>query len=68
MNMQSTITLDHAHAESIGCVHDLLIAALETIDDLELPSDIGAHLDLAIHKLSKLCPDHSDAALETLPA
>ncbi len=68
MTMQSTITLDHAHAESIGCVHDLLISVLDIIDELDLPSDIGAHLDLTIHKLGNLCPNVCDAALESLPA
>lgn len=30
---------------------DLLVEALELIDSIEGPGDVGAHLDLAIHRL-----------------
>ena len=43
--------------ESIHCIRDLLVVALRMIDDLGLPSEIGAQLDSNIHELSQLIED-----------
>lgn len=66
MTMQSSIEPNFAATDAIGCVHDLLITALGLIDELDLPGEIGAHLDLAIHKLGKFCPAGHDMRLATL--
>ena len=32
----------------------LMIEALELLDDMDAPADVGAHLDLAIHRLRQV--------------
>lgn len=67
MTMQCSIEADLATAESVGCARDLLIAALAIIDDMQLPGEIGAHLDLTIHKLGNCLAGSDGATLDSLP-
>lgn len=66
MNMYSSTKAEATAAESIGCVRDLLIETLAVIDAMQLPGDIGAHLDLTIHKLGAFATAGSDARLESM--
>ncbi len=57
MNMHKTIDGgaidDFAMAK---CAYDMMLVAIGMIDETTVPGDVGAHADLAIHKLGRwLC-------------
>ncbi|WP_118856390.1 hypothetical protein [Sphingomonas mesophila] len=54
MNMQSNLTL--SSDDSISALRDLLQTTLAIVDELKLPGDIGAHLDLVICRVDALLP------------
>ena len=60
MNMQTSF--DHRvvtaciDADAARCLRDLLVTALEIMDELHLPAEIGGHLDLAINRLGEIVP------------
>jgi hypothetical protein len=38
-------------SHSLACAHELLAVALDIVDELGLPGEVGAHLDHSIHML-----------------
>ena len=54
MNMHSSIDHPLSADDSVACIRDLLKTTLAIMDELDLPSDIGAHLDLAICRVDSL--------------
>lgn len=46
--------LEKAHSREVGEALNLLMQALELLDDNKISGEIGAHLDLAICRLSEL--------------
>lgn len=54
MNMHSSIDGSLSANDSVACIRDLLKTTLDIIDEMGLPSDIGAHLDLAICRVESL--------------
>ena len=67
MNMQTSFEGELATHSSLASAHDLLVVALQIIDELELPAQIGAQLDHSIQTLRKyLGADHSPVTFELL--
>ena len=57
----------HTEADSLASAHEMLIAALEIVDEMELPAQIGAQLDHAIQTLRKfLGSDHAPVTMDLL--
>ena len=60
MNMQTPIkgrlVKTCIDADAVGCLREMLVTTLAIIDELQLPADIGAHLDLTINRLGELIP------------
>ena len=54
MNMHSSIDGPLSANDSVACIRDLLKTTLDIIDEMGLPSEIGAHLDLAICRVESL--------------
>ncbi len=54
MTIHSSIDGHLSASDSIACIRDLLNTTLQIIDEMGLPSDIGAHLDLAICRVESL--------------
>lgn len=50
--MHATVGLQPTQGEVIHSVGELLTVALNLLDELDVPADIGAHLDLTIQKLA----------------
>ena len=53
MNMQTKLTGEVLDDGAVTCAIDLLVVALDIVDYLPLPGDIGAHLDHAMNLLRK---------------
>jgi hypothetical protein len=50
----------------LGEALDKMVAALQILDELETPGDIGCHMDLAIARLEeRLAPGRSSTSLGT---
>ena len=45
---------DNALNHAIAKAFDLVSEALATLDEADAPADIGAHLDLALHRMGRL--------------
>ncbi len=51
MNMQTKLEGEVFDQGAVNCAMDLLVVALDIIDYLPLPGDIGEHLDHAVNLL-----------------
>ena len=64
MNMHATID---AETDSLASAHEMLVAALEIVDEMQLPAQIGAQLDHAIQSLRKfLGADYAPVTMDLL--
>ena len=64
MNMHASID---AKLDSLASAHELLVVALEIVDELQLPAQIGAQLDHSIRTLRKfLGADYSPVTFDLL--
>ncbi|MEO7786995.1 MAG: hypothetical protein ABIR77_04125 [Sphingomicrobium sp.] len=59
MNMHSSLNGDIIREEPIFCALELLVAALEIIDNSQVPGEIGAHLDHSIQLLGSFLKANS---------
>ena len=66
MNMHATVGLEPTRKEVIHSVGELLTVALNLLDELDVPAEIGAHLDLTIQKLAGIGKEPAGAV--SLPA
>jgi hypothetical protein len=63
MEMHARVAGDSARQEVLARVHLLLVAALDIIDQMDLPAMIGAQVDQSLHTLrSHLDPGYAPAA------
>lgn len=55
MNMHTTVEQEPlvSTSQSLLCAHDLLSVALEIVDELGLPGEVGAHLDHSMQLLRR---------------
>ena len=44
------------------CAYDLLMVAIDMIDETNVPAEVGAHVDLALHKFGKWLCDTPQSA------
>lgn len=65
MNMHTTINNGAINqVEMAKCAYDLLMVAIGMIDETTVPAEVGAHVDLATHKLGRwLCDTPRTAQL-----
>ena len=68
MNMHTPITAKPDTGNTLACAHELLVTALDLIDELTVPGQIGANVDHAIQMLRALRWPQEAALPEELPA
>ena len=54
MTMQTMIAAKSDTSDPLACAHELLVTALDLIDELTVPGQIGANVDHAIQMLRAL--------------
>lgn len=59
--MSKGVPAEYAGERTVAAALNLMVDALAILDEREVPSDIGAHLDLAIERLRQFVGQSSGA-------
>lgn len=62
MNMHASVQTQFSASDSMGCVRELVIVALDLVDELGMPGEIGAHLDHSLQLMLKYIDGGADQA------